>query len=251
MQSMPSVGGGSDSWTSKGASAREHADQMARSLEQANPSDALSSGKSAMQALEEAKRLLRGDRFSRFGLPNDTDPEKRLEDARKKLEPEIKWTEERLEQMRKHSAERASGELQRAGESEQKLAERMGKLAEQGKEKGALPSPAIDSLEAAERAARDASRALRESQADKALERQAEAQRMLEMARESMGESKDQESGKTGEDGPLDMSHADIPKADAHKGPEEFRRRVIQGLGQPSSGRLKDAVRRYAEGLLR
>ena len=44
---------------------------------------------------------------------------------------------------------------------------------------------------------------------------------------------------------------ADIPKADAHKGPEEFRKRVIKGLGQPSGGRLKDAVKRYAEGLLR
>ena len=51
----------------------------------------------------------------------------------------------------------------------------------------------------------------------------------------------------------LDISndHADIPKADAHKGPEEFRRRVIKGLGQPSSGRHKEAIRRYAEGLLR
>ena len=45
--------------------------------------------------------------------------------------------------------------------------------------------------------------------------------------------------------------HTDIPKADAHKGPEEFRKRVIKGLGQPSGGRFKDAVKRYAEGLLR
>ena len=35
------------------------------------------------------------------------------------------------------------------------------------------------------------------------------------------------------------------------KGPEEFRRRVVRGLGQPASGALKDAVHRYAEGLLR
>jgi hypothetical protein len=30
-----------------------------------------------------------------------------------------------------------------------------------------------------------------------------------------------------------------------------FNMKVIHGLGQPSSGRLKDAIRRYAEGLLR
>jgi len=56
-----------------------------------------------------------------------------------------------------------------------------------------------------------------------------------------------------GDEGDRNVSqdHADIPKADAHKGPEEFRKRVIKGLGQPSGGRLKDAVKRYAEGLLR
>ena len=32
---------------------------------------------------------------------------------------------------------------------------------------------------------------------------------------------------------------------------EDFRRRVVEGLGQPTSGGLRDAVRRYAEGLLR
>src|SRR4030095_409035 len=121
---------------------------------------------------------------------------------------------------------------------------------DKGKDKGALPAPAIDSLEAAERAAREASRALRELQPDKGLERQAEAQRMLEMARESLGEESQPQDNRNGAGGPTDLSHADIPKADAHKGPEEFRRRVIQGLGQPSSGRLKDAIRRYAEDVL-
>ena len=251
---LPSVGGGSDSWTSKGAAAREHADQMARSLEQGNPADALASGKNALQALEDAKRLAGRDRFSRFGMGSDSETDKRIEDAKKKLEPEVKWTEEKLDQMKKRAAERASGDIKRGGEAEQKLAERMGELAGKGKEKGALPSGAIDSLEAAERAAHDAARALEGAQGERGLERQAEAQRMLEQAREAMGnDSQGQESGgKSGEDGrELDQGHADIPKADAHKGPEEFRRRVIQGLGQPSSGRLKDAVRRYAEGLLR
>jgi hypothetical protein len=70
------------------------------------------------------------------------------------------------------------------------------------------------------------------------------------MARESLGDSGEGERGEGG-DANVGMDHADIPKADSHKGPEEFRRRVVKGLGQPSSGRLKDAVRRYAEGLLR
>jgi hypothetical protein len=43
----------------------------------------------------------------------------------------------------------------------------------------------------------------------------------------------------------------DIPKAEDHKGPEAFRKRVLEGLaGSTSSQKLKDAVRRYAEGLV-
>src|SRR6185437_16111946 len=55
-KNLPSVGGGSDSWTSKGAAAKEHAEQMARALEQGNAADAAESGRSALAALEEAKR---------------------------------------------------------------------------------------------------------------------------------------------------------------------------------------------------
>jgi hypothetical protein len=42
-----------------------------------------------------------------------------------------------------------------------------------------------------------------------------------------------------------------IPNANEHKGPAAFRSRVMHGLGQPTSPLLKDAVKRYAEGLLR
>lgn len=70
------------------------------------------------------------------------------------------------------------------------------------------------------------------------------------MAKDALGDGEGERGGEDGERG-LSQDHAEIPKADAHKGPEEFRKRVIKGLGQPSGGRLKDAVKRYAEGLLR
>ena len=43
----------------------------------------------------------------------------------------------------------------------------------------------------------------------------------------------------------------DLYAAGITKGPEEFRKRVLRGLGQPGAGRQKEAVQRYAEGLLR
>ncbi|MEO6418283.1 MAG: DUF4175 domain-containing protein, partial [Polyangiaceae bacterium] len=245
---LPSVGAGSDSWTSKGAAAREHADQMAHSLEQGNPADAVTSGRNALQALDEAKRTAQRERFSSFSTPGEADSEKRIDEARKKLEPEVKWAEEKLEGLQKKAAERAGSDLSTSGDEENKMAERAKKLGDKGREQ-ALPAPAIDSLEAAERAAREAARALKRGEATKALDKQHEAQRLLEMAKEALGNSEGDRSGEG--DGDMSTDHAEIPKADAHKGPEDFRRRVIKGLGQPSSGRHKDAVRRYAEGLLR
>jgi hypothetical protein len=47
------------------------------------------------------------------------------------------------------------------------------------------------------------------------------------------------------------LGPAPIPKADDHKGPEDFRRRVMEGLKQGQSPGLKAAIKRYAEKLLR
>jgi hypothetical protein len=247
MKGLPSVGAGSDSWTGKGAAARELAEQMAESLERGNPSDAQESGKNALQALEDAKRAAARDKW--FGEGDEA--EQSLEEARQKLEREQKWTEEMLKNLRKLAAERASGKLAGRGEEEQKLAERMRELEEKGRDQGEMPQQAIESIDDAERAAREASNALRRGDADKALEEQREAQRKLEAAREQLGGDPENQRGDEADEGNPSLDHADIPRADQHKGPEEFRRRVIRGLAQPSGGRLKDAVRRYAEGLLR
>ena len=249
-QGLPSIGGGSDSWTSKGSAAREHADQMARSLEQGNPADAVSSGKSALQAIDEAKRVAQSERWSMFSHDG---PDKKLDDARQKLAPEVKWAEDKLAELRKKAAERAAGDLSKGGQEEDKMADRAHDLGQKGREQGELTAPALDALDAAEKAAREAARALQRGEGDKGLERQQDAQRKLEMAKQAMrgdDEGEDDPHG-DGDKGNPSLDHADIPKADAHKGPEDFRRRVIQGLGQPSSGKERDAIRRYAEGLLK
>lgn len=246
---LPNVGGGSDSWTSKGAAAKEHAEQMAKSLEGGNPADAAQSGRSAMQALDEAKRIAAREKWLHGG---DPDTERKLDDAKKKLEAEVRWAEQQLEAMRRRAAERARQQLQQHGDEEEKIADRAQKLGEKGRGQAALPQPALEALDDAERAAREAARALKQGDAERALERQREAQRKLEMAKQALGQG-DAEDNKSsdGDDGPPARDHADIPKADQHKGPEEFRKRVVKGLGQASGGRLRDAVRRYSEGLLR
>lgn len=242
---LPSVGGGSDSWTSKGAAAREHAEQMAKALESGNAADAVQSGQSAAAALDEAKRAAQRERWGR----SDPQAERTIDEARRALDGELKWAQEKLDELRKRAASRAGQELREQGDAEGKLGDRAREIAKKGGAEGDIPESAADALEDAERAAKEAAKALKDGDAERGLKKQREAQQKLETALEALGE-REPRDGKDGESNdPRD--HADIPKADAHKGPEEFRKRVIKGLGQPSNGRFKDAVKRYAEGLLR
>jgi hypothetical protein len=250
---LPTVGGGSDSWTSKGAAAREHAEQMAKAMESGNAADAVQSGRSALGALDEAKRAAARERWGRMG---ESQADKTIDDSKKGIETELKWAEDKLEELRKKAAQRAGPELKEHGEGESKLADKANDIRKKGRDQE-FPQGALDALRDAEQAAREASRALQQGDAEKGLQKQREAQQKLDQAREAMGEGEGEgddegeQSGRAGEGRKPLKEHADIPKADAHKGPEEFRKRVIKGLGQPSGGKYKDAVKRYAEGLLR
>lgn len=253
VKDLPTVGGGSDTWSSKGAAAREHAEQMARSLESGSPADAVESGKQARDAINEAKHIAARSRYRDWDDPTAAGAQKKLDDALQKLEPEIKWAEDQLEQMKKKAAERARGDLQKSGASERDIADRAQKLAE--KSGRALPEDAVRSIERAERAAREAASALEQGDAENGTAKQREAQQALDAAKQSLGEQPRDEGelsgGNEGDGRDPSGGEADIPGADAHKGPEAFRKRVLRGLAEPSSSKNKDAIRRYAEGLLR
>ena len=248
---LPSVGNGSDSWTSKGAAARELAEQMARSLERAATQDAVQSGRNALAALDEAKKMLQKGPWMQDPSGEEAH---RVDAVRRKIDTEEKWVEQALDQMRKRSSERARKQLQQEADEEGRLADRARELAERERGRGSLPERAVESIEDAERAARQAAEALRQGDGEKGIDRQHEAQRSLEAANEQLHEDDESsgspQSGGEGSDWKTSPGRVDVPKPGTG-GPKEFRMRVVRGLGQPSSGALRDAVRRYAEGLLR
>ena len=247
---LPSVGRGGDSWSSKGATARELAEQTAESLEEGRLDEAAESGKVSLRSLEAAQRALKEGHGAED--PHGYD-ERRVDEARRKLDAEQAWVESELRELRKHASERAGAQLGQGGEDEEKLAERARELAQRGR--GVLPDEAVDSIAEAERSARQAADALKRGDGQKGLEQQREAQRSLETARGQLNDEDDDDgkpsSSSEGGNGKSPHGHVDIPDAAKHKGPEEFRLRVQRGLAQSKSGSLKDAVQRYAEGLLR
>jgi hypothetical protein len=208
--------------------------------------DALKSGQSAIGSLDEAKRMLdrSGWRNALARLQGDG-----VEEARRTLGSEAAWVEEKLRQMRQRREQRARGELRQAGEDEEKLADRARNLEEQARDTGSLPDEALGALGAAERAAHEAANALVQGEGERGLERQREAQRQLEAARRDVQGSEDNRGGEGGNGEEFEDQRVGIPSG--HKGPEEFRQRVLKGIAQPAAGPVRDAWRRYAEGLLR
>ncbi|MCU0683153.1 MAG: DUF4175 domain-containing protein [Polyangiaceae bacterium] len=234
-----------DAAAAAAAAARDQAQQMADALERGAPRDAMEAGRAAERALQEAARSAADE-----GRWDGERLERTAREAASKLGPEVRWLEQALESAKQKARQRTN--LGGASEREGKLAERTGEVGEKGRQSsGALPEQTLDLLREAERHMREAAQQFERGEAEPGLARQREAQRLLEMARSARDEeeSRPGDEGQGGKGSPGGQTA--IPKAGEGKGPEEFRRRVLEGLGRGGDPRLRPAVKRYAERLLR
>ena len=249
VKKLPQQGGDPGSAEGSAAAGRAAAESMAGSLERTELRDAVENGKKASQALKDAKQV--GDQPNQFSLEQQAGRE--AGNAREALERELGWAEDALEKLRKASSANAKADLEKASKAEQRLAERardLGKKGESGDR--SLPQDMLDRLNDAEQSMRDAEKALQEGDGDRGTRHQQEAQRLLEMARDQEKEPDESESDGTRDgESKRQAKRTEIPDKNKHKGPEDFRRRVIEGLGGSADPLLREAVKRYAEGLLK
>jgi hypothetical protein len=249
VKSLPRSDADPGSAESAAADGRAQAESMAGALEQGQPRDAVQSGKGAMRSLGDAKRL--GDQSGGY-FPEERAGREAAK-ARETIERELAWAEDAIETLRRSASARAKEDLSRSSKSEEMLAERSKKLMQKGQSGDrSVPQETLDRLSDAEQAMRQAQRSLSEGDGEEGFKHQQNAQRMLEMARGEKGEEgPEKESSSESDEGKSLSQKAAIPGKDGHKGPEDFRRRVIEGLGSSQDPVLKEAVKRYAEGLLR
>jgi Domain of unknown function (DUF4175) len=231
------------------ALAREHTGAMAHELERLGLEGALESGSRARSAAEEALR--RGD------LRAET--EQTLRDTLRELEANMSWTEERLRERKAATEQAARQALSEMSKIERELAERARRFsqeessAQQGKQPGAaLPEEVKTRLRSATRFMDEAVRALEAGKGEQAVDLQRQAQRLLEESEtgkteQGQDETRAQEPGA----GSPRAGGGDVPAAERRNAAEDFRKRVLDGLGKRSAGPLSGAVKRYAEGLLR
>ena len=249
VKKLPQQGGDPGSAEGSAAAGRAAAESMAGSLERTELRDAVENGKKASQALKDAKQV--GDQPNQFSQEQAAGRE--AGSAREALERELAWAEDALEKLRRASSANAKADLEKASKAEQRLADRardLGKKGESGDR--SLPQDMLDRLNDAEQSMHDAEKALKEGDGDRGTRHQKEAQRLLEMARDQQSDEEEGESEGTRDgESKRPAKRTEIPDKGKHKGPEDFRRRVIEGLGGSADPLLRDAVKRYAEGLLK
>ncbi len=241
------------------ALAREHASAAAHALENFDLSEAEESAQNALGALDQAEKRLSPDDPLRDHFAG----------ARSTLQKALDWAKQKREARRAEAEARARSALEQAGDVERDLGEKAGKLA--GDEKGgpaALPRDLAEQLERAGSVMREAARELSAGHGERGAELQREAQRLLEQSRPGRSDSDDKAEEDASEreqnrssrrdtdssdsdSGKGLATHGDVPGPDDRARAEEFRKRVLEGLGREKSDRLSPAVKRYAEGLLR
>ncbi|HEY1533652.1 MAG TPA: DUF4175 domain-containing protein, partial [Polyangiaceae bacterium] len=252
---LPQFSDDPNSARASGALGREHAESMAQSMARMALKDAVESGRHARSELADAAK--RGNGSPVFeALDNAA-----LSEARAELDRDLAWAEQSLARAQKSAAEKAQAGLSESSARERGLAERAANLSGRGNHgEIALPQDLADALGKAEGLMRDAAKELGIGHGEQGLSLQRDAQRLLEQTNSGQsgsGESdgKDQSPKPTPKDsssskGKQMRTDADVPRADAANRADDFRRRVLDGLSKQKSGRLSDAVRRYAEGLL-
>ena len=249
----------SDDPTSARASAalgREHADAMAQSMSRLSLKDAVESGRHAKSELDDAAKKSKND--SGFDFLD----QEGLDAARSELDRDLSWAEQALARAEKSAAEKAQPSLSDSSGRERSLAERAGNLAGRGNHgEIALPEDLADALGKAEGLMRDAAKELGAGHGEQGLALQRDAQRLLEQSNSGQSnggdnDSKDQHQQSQSQNssdgkGKQMSTEADVPKPDSGARASDLRKRILEGLAKEKSGRLSDAVRRYAEGLLK
>lgn len=237
----PRVDQGGDAARSA-AEGRKLAESGAGALEQGDFEEAERSVEDAAKALQKSEEL--GQNLV------DEDIAREARRARSKLEDALDTLRNMQKELAKNAGERAKPGLEKAAGDEARLAERAKQLAERGAGgDGAMPDKMLESLKEAEAAMRRAEQAFRESNTKQGAEEQRVAQRHLELARENDG-NEDGQSDDDGDSGRM-AQNAEVPGKDKHRDPEAFRKRVTDGMSKPADARLREAIRKYTEGLIK
>ncbi|MEM9691020.1 MAG: DUF4175 family protein [Myxococcota bacterium] len=241
---LPQQASDPESARAEAARGRSEAEGMAGALERGELGEALKRGQSALESLKSAEE--KGGRAPAGSSERNVGEQ--AGEARSKLDELAKEGRQAQQGMQDAAAENAGSKLKELARKERKLGEKAEQLQRQSEMSEApLPRAMRRRLEDAARAMRDAANQLERGNGKEGKEKQEQAQRMLEMAQP---ESEDRGKGQPGDGNDFDRE-ADVPPEARDQRADAFRKRVTDGLRRDAPPHLREALRRYTEGLLR
>lgn len=246
---LPNVGEEPGSPRASAALAKELTYGAAESLSRRHLVAALDGLRQADDALSEAERML---------LSLDPSAMKELAEYRRiraQLADHKRWLEGELDRLRQQSRRKSAEAFRELATKERELAERAQTIAaRESKDDAVLPEDYREDLTQAAKLMNEATRALDGAKGPQALDRQQRAQQLLE--RSDWGDNDDAKTSEpaTAEGGPgrpKSGGEGTVTVTSDNEAREQFRRRVLEGLGKDLPPETAVKVRRYVEGLLR
>jgi hypothetical protein len=197
--------------------------------------------------------LLQAEQFGRDARAGSPEAEagQLASAAKDQLARELAWAEGALGALERGASERVSEQLAGAAGREKGLAADARALHDQSRDSSVpLPQTTLDRLRRAARAMDEAARLLAERQGARGAEQQEQAQRLLEQA---VPDEAPNDAGERGQAGDGDRMAQDVEVPGEHRDARaaRFRERVASGLRTTVPPPLREALRRYAEGLVR
>lgn len=242
VKELPQEATDPDSARAAAAQGRQEAEAMAGAMDRGDLAGAVEQGKKALESLKRAGE--RGDRD-----PTEKGVGEASKEARQKLSKMMGDAQQKLDAMQAQASERAKDALMQQGAKERQLAKRAQEIRKQSEDGEApLPSEMLEKLGQAAKAMEGAAKQLEEGKGNKASQAQREAQRLLEMS-----QPESEREGKKGNPGDGDdfARDAEVPEHVRDERADAFRKRVAEGLGKNAPPHLREALKKYTEGLLR
>lgn len=247
VEGLPEPGHTPGTAEASAALGREHARAMAHNMESLRLEDAAENGRRALGSLSEVAQR----------TPEGSHLRAQADVARAAVQEQLAWAESQVESARDAARDKSRDALQGPAALEEELAGMAAGLAERGQtDSTRLPADVTERLRQADQLMRQAARALESGEGESGLALQREAQRLLETADQGKTSDPDHsEDMRAPEDDEVAGKAAgfggEVPDASQQNKAEEFRRRVLESLGNNPTGPLAPAIKRYAEGLLR
>jgi hypothetical protein len=256
--------------------ARERTDELERALASSDFEEALDQAQRAERALDQLQgRLAVEDQLRQLGRPAEVRrAQQGVAGAKSPVQQIAKELSEALPQSGRGLTEQQRQELQQQSSEQRQIKEGLGQvreqLAEVGKKVPIFGPQHTQLLEQAQQAMEQAEKRLGkgEPRAGEAGEEQAQQhlekfeQAMKEMAKKQQGggggglpmpwgDVQREGDGDEGEGSDASREKVEIPDAESSRGPQEFRKRLLDAMKQAPPEKFKDRVRQYYEELVK